>query len=530
MNRISIIIIFFLVGIVHSLSIGFDRISKLGDGALLLKFDSQTEINSDSYKIGLSNDKQNIDIDFPDIVYNQSYKDLSLGGKFNGLHFQNLDGMLSIRIKLSDIYGFTCMPQPKSNSMVIEVFKWTELTPKEDAFRNALLALESGFIEDARSELKKAFDLGHLEAAPLVAYVSDDNTAAMDYLLDSKVNLTIYPDVCENAASLFMESGLEDKAKKWTERRNEILDGKILAAEQPSNSVAEEKEKPKSVSEETTIAVADRVDAENKEKSLSELLLLGILAITVVGVFTTVLFRFQKKKKNELDSLVDNDTQSPNIDAEEENEFAKLLNEAKKKRERQKIGKKDAIISNGSHNDEKYMSPRKKAYLDVYRVDSEEKASSLNKEKHFGNVENRTTKGDNSNQINSNGIDNNSNKLEKFLETFIPQKKKEIEKTPEASEEIKRVIDAVEKANIYNKSNKATPEMELALKLAKSQNESKNSELRKIDFSKLEENPKLEELTRRLNLDMTSVITKKKLDMKANDSERLSKLRDRFNV
>lgn len=128
-----------------------------------------------TYISELSADKQKVEIQLNPTFFQDNVKDIIVNnGIISSVSTFSRENKTIISILLSKQLGYTANYLPYSKSILIEVFDWKSLKPSEDALRQGLLSLESGLVDDAlnnfntSSQLKSANGTGFLGLTQLV--------------------------------------------------------------------------------------------------------------------------------------------------------------------------------------------------------------------------------------------------------------------------------------------------------------------------------------------------------------------------
>lgn len=166
----------------------------------------------------LSADKQKITIKIPVSSFKNNISELSGKGVVQKVTTNKVGNDIEIEIFSGEKRGYNATPMPFSNSIQVELFKWDKLTPAEDAFHTALLALESKVTNEGINNLNKAIKLGDINAAGMlgVLQMQDGNTKeAFDNLSIAERSNSNYPDVYGALSKYYKLKGNVEKANYY---------------------------------------------------------------------------------------------------------------------------------------------------------------------------------------------------------------------------------------------------------------------------------------------------------------------------
>lgn len=499
---------------------------------LILRFDNPDAVSPELFSSSLSDDKTSIKLDLLQVDYSSEYENESRAGKINGIYFTNVESHLQIDLKLNDSYGYTCVPQPLSSSIVVNIFKWNELDAGEDNYRAAQLALESEIKGEAVSSLVDAIDNGNKSAKALLAYLNMDDNPGQSAARFSECSPTDteLPDVAFAAADLLAREGKEKASAAWMKRYEELT-GMIVASEsdEPSTHLEDlmADKKEDTIEEKSEADIAVNTKETEEARNWEDLFLLIGLSFTSIAFVTIIMVAVQKKRARKIQ------------------EEAKIAEESQKELESESF--EDQLAAAKLQRNKQMNDSRNSTMLIAEIADNAKKQQqrdSIASEIH-GNRVDRTiadTPSLQKQQPDPVTIDEETGSanvhveekkadIEDFLKTFIPQKKQE-ESTGkrDMAASIRSVISQVEAANLENPTTRNTAEMELALKIAQKESQNKFSKLRKLDLGKLEGSQRLDELSKQLNIDSTALSAKKKVAELQVNKGRISKLSKRFDV
>lgn len=172
----------------------------------------------DKFTSSLSEDKRKINIKAINSGVEETARVTRGEGVIDEVYIQTIDANLDISISLKDKRGYTVAPLPYSNALMVEAFVWERLSPAEDNYRNALLALESGVARTAIRYFTKSSKLGNDQAAAMLAIqllkTGDVNLAYEYALMAVRANTNIADSYACLAQIYKMRSDME-KSKQY---------------------------------------------------------------------------------------------------------------------------------------------------------------------------------------------------------------------------------------------------------------------------------------------------------------------------
>jgi len=104
-------------------------------------------------------------------------------GIINDVYVNSQKNSLTIYISLNEQTGYTAVSLPFTRSIIVETFRWMDLTPSEDTLRQGLLALEDNITDVAQRLLFSA----SLRQEPLAAFY-----LGLLYLQQGKINSAVH--------------------------------------------------------------------------------------------------------------------------------------------------------------------------------------------------------------------------------------------------------------------------------------------------------------------------------------------------
>jgi len=136
-----------------------------------------------SFKSSLSDDKMNITLSLNNCTVADTARMKPGRGIINDVYVNSQKNGITIFISLNEQTGYTAVPLPFTRSVVVETFRWVDLTPSEDTLRQGLLALEDNIADVAQRLLFSA----SLRQEPLAAF-----HLGLLYLQQGKINSALH--------------------------------------------------------------------------------------------------------------------------------------------------------------------------------------------------------------------------------------------------------------------------------------------------------------------------------------------------
>ncbi len=477
------------------------------------------------YKSELSDTKKNIILKIKNTEYNPNYSQVSSSGIIKYVSISKSQTELNLNIELSTQRGYTAIPLPYSNSVIVEAFSWDGISPDEDKYREALLAYESGQVENTKQLLDeiKDKDIANAKAIYGLILLKEGNIEKGAELIfeANKDSSTIY-DVYAAMAEIFKWKGLNSEFAKNDSIFKEVtkldsypsfaFNGNKESLEIPEYYYTQEAEEDDSLLEgDSTITDASSGTflKDYEEKSISELFGFSdsyILFILVLIILSGIMlfYVYGKWKQSKIKEYKDMSKER----------FNEEIKEARKKQQ-EKI--KDSVaLADNKAKENKEETTKKGNVLQQKYGQGKPNSARLDNIQQFRvrptkNVKETT----------------NKEQLEKFLTNYIPIKRQE--ETEKKEQEIDK--DSVYDADTTTNSTSSSPDMNLALKLAEEKNRIKQKQLIDLAKKKIESNKEdLLKEAKELGLEKGSIEEKIHLDELKENKDMISKLNKKFNV
>ncbi|MCX6147949.1 MAG: hypothetical protein NTW25_11990, partial [Candidatus Kapabacteria bacterium] len=329
-NKISYIIVLIIMSFINSYSQEVvEKITINPMNRVNIYFNEIPKFTSN-----LSSDKQKITIKIPVSSFKNNIPELNGKGVVQKVISSKVGNDVIIEIFSGEKRGYNATPMPFSNSIQIELFKWDKLTPAEDAYRTALLALESKVTNEGINNLKKAIKLGDYNASGMLGIIQmqeGKSKEALENLTNAEKNNSNYPDVYGALSKYYKLSGNLDKSKYYLKIFNEKTglnnvkdvseDLKLNAQSDEPKSQLQElmnddiKDSSENKSTNATVNITDTakpkslVGLTNKDSSrgllpdLSQNSFFPILGYILFGVSILIIFLYLAWRKKQMEQL-----------------------------------------------------------------------------------------------------------------------------------------------------------------------------------------------------------------------------------
>ncbi|MFP4368972.1 MAG: hypothetical protein ACLFR2_05270 [Candidatus Kapaibacterium sp.] len=466
----------------------------------------------------LSQNKKEIMLKFPKAGRTDGLSDASSNTVITSMFATQKDDTITILARLNDKYGYTAAPMPISETILIDAFKWGDLSNSDESYRTGLLALEIKRRDEAFSEFKKAVELNHPDAAGMLGILllqRGMTSSAYSYLIKAAENKTTIFDTYGALSLLHKFRGNDELARLYKryflaspseglrefqvsrvpEADTLVIDGYDAAeAEQKViNRMSEELGDTTRGDDKFDTLFAQDADTSaaaelNRSKGIlpwwGEFAIMGVAALALL-----VLFFYLKWRNKQLQEL------KQKVNKKESN--AKMLEEKKKKAH--KTAEQKAIPKKGASG----------RFIDKTIDDDPKQIKKRSDE--VTDLRNRTLKQDRKKTL------RDSDKQE-ILDFISSLKGKQEERTETA-----------EKGSARPAGNSSSAKLEMAMNLAKEQQKLKSKGIESLKKSDIPSDiSKLTEVAKNLGIEKGSVETRKALDKLQNDKDYMSSLSKKF--
>jgi|GEM_PF-1382131 len=446
MNKIFMVVLIssMLFNIINLYALKINKIDVKPENRVLIYLDETI-----TFKSKLTNDKSKVEILLENVYFDDSVKDLYFNNNFiTNINTFNNGTQTITSINLTKPLGYTANYLPYSKSIFIEVFEWDKIKPSEDAFRNGLLALESGLVDNSIQELQTASSLNSKNSFAFLGLVQLQNgyfDQGYRNLIIAFENKSDVPDAYAALAQIYKAKNEVQTANKFSKIFTSLtginyFDEIVIDPDQINlinnlnlNYLDNFQVESEKIEIDTTkiISLQDSIPKDSTQTTNSEFLpsvffsyLAGVLFL--IGGFIIILIINKKRKSNKINYAKEKFKHSlqNEMDNLDPNKFAKQ-SEIKKQ-----IAKRKKEIET------QHTKANTKKITDIYN-----QKPSINLKDLPYNISKDDTK--------NVEIDNNSDKIENFLKDFIEAKKRE----EKSNKEVKKNKQNNNNTKNYNSKN-----------------------------------------------------------------------------
>ncbi len=455
---------------------------------------------------------------------------------------RNGDSIL-INVFFTEPRGYNAYLLPYSDIIVIEAFRWNELTKAEDLYRQGLLAYESGVLSEAMSFFEKAAAMNHPNAnffAGLLSILEEEFIDAESYLLKAENLGSNIPDLYAALSYIFDMRNDGKKAESY-KRKFRALTGVSQIKEIPSNYFSQETEQtddePASlldIIEKSDSLITDTSKADTTTKTITE--------IKFANDTTPVLIGGEKKQDSFLPEWMNSFAfYAVGIGLA----FVLILISSYMKWRNSKL--RYLKLKDKSVKENAFRDNLKKAEKDVSKVQGQDLAKYQPKNKAiqsqaanaYNKAEGQHVQTDNSEPTKTaagslkSTAEQKASK-EKKRESLEQQLEKLADKLSTEPAETKHSAKSTTTDRIAGEAPEVTappinPSFQLALHLHEEQEKLRNRNIEEIDIKLIpEDRDKLSDFAKKLGIDKGSVSVKKQLSSLESDKELINSLYKKF--
>lgn len=387
------------------------------------------------YKATLSDDKKSLEITFEQTGFKNSFSDLTGKGVIERISAEKQGNQITARLQLGEKRGYNAVSLPFSKAVMVEFFKWEKLSQAEDAYRTALLSLETGNKTLAINDLQKAFKFGEANAAAMLGVIklNDGNDAeALELLNYAEKNESNIPDFLAALGNYYKIHNDKAKANEYFKR---FKDKTGIELGDP-NAIAEV---PKDTTAKDTTKKTMVGDTNNQNSFLPEFTFgkfvssLGYVLFAFALLIVYYYFSWRKKQAQQLANSKNKETKIP---------FATPETQAPSQNYNRK--QKDYVEKPKATNQRTNPNILNKTYGKL-------KPNKINQFTKDNLVVTPKPK-----EIKPNVVEETQNlQIEEFLKSYIPEKRKETQKDEEEN-----VLKMLERA--LTKKNDTEPRPDLS--------------------------------------------------------------------
>ena len=211
-SYVSVIFILLLILATDLYSaVNIRKINNSPEKRLMIYFDELPE----KYTSELSEDKKKISIQIQECTVPEGLRNKSFSGIYNEIYIRQKESDCEISILLNEKRGYTAILQKWSRALMVEVFTWNNLTPVQDHYRTAQLAMMDGIDSKSEEELEIAASFGHIESTALLGLLKlkkGDIEESSRYIHKALVAKTDIPDTYAAAAQLLKKYGFDKRS------------------------------------------------------------------------------------------------------------------------------------------------------------------------------------------------------------------------------------------------------------------------------------------------------------------------------
>ena len=464
-----------------------------------------------NFKSQLSVDKKKITINIYNAKVEENARKTNGQGIIQDVYIQNFSKDLQASIILKERRGYTILPLDYSQALVVEVFRWEDIQPAEDAYREGILALKSGLYKPAKDNFIKSAKNDYPNAAALLGILllkEGKTNTAYKLLKYADAGGSDIPDLNACLAQIYYDRVDKEKAefysKKFTgqtKKKNfplilipdsvrvdslvESELGKILDQHPDSVFVADNNsttiEDSLSAKQFPGIFGKDSTKIEDFGLSIfpkMSPLALTVLLIIILGLAAMLALSYFRWRKAQIDKI-----QRQVV-----------------KQNREKV--KDAIES---------LSEKRKKEKELYQEQLKKKQEALEKEREKRKkTEEIAIESEKDLLIKQKSKSSLADRVENIANKIIEEKKRESGQSADSTTSLPAKV-------------------ELALHLQQEQNKLKRKSLENIDEKMLLANPKkLTETAKKLGIDIGMLETKQSIEKIKQSKDQLDELGKKF--
>lgn len=490
------------------------------------------------FSSALSRDKKLLTIKIPSAGKQGNKLVKTAGGIIKQAEVKKLKDTVIVIITLAEARGYNAYPLPYSNTLVVEVFKWNDLSKAEDFYRQGLLAYESRILAEAQSFFDKASAMNNPNAnffSGLMAILEEEFKEAEGFLLKAESLNSNIPDLYA-ALSYIYDMKNDGKKAEFYKKKFKSLTGIANIKEIPSNYFSQETEQ----SEDEPVSLLDQNSSEDTTKIDTAAIDTSAKAVTQIKYSndtTPVLIGGDKKQETFLPEWMNSFTfYAVGIGLA----FLLILissymkwrnNKLKYLKLKEKSNKNDAFSDN-LKKAEKEVKKNKESDLAKYQPKNkviQSQAANLYKkaESQAGSDIPDKLQAGPPKPVGKPEAKKEKETLEQQLEKLADKLEPEI--STARAQDITQNQDEITFENEKKQAPAISPSFQLALHLHEEQEKLRKRNIESIDSGIIpEDRQKLTEFARKLGIDKGSVSVKKELSSLEADKELINSLYKKF--
>ena len=481
----------------------------------------------------LNEEKNKITIRINDVQILDSAREMVSTGIISEIFNIEKEDSLIASILITEPRGFTAIPLIYSQAILVDIFKWDNISKQEDIYREALLNIMSNLRNNAKQLLNDKLLSNHPNANAILGlmYMEENKSDSAFLLINNAVKLkSNIPDVFVAYGQFYEFFNDSIKALEYYDKFIEItgksnfqkyiidLDSNHYKFLNNDKVDIDSSDITSIISEslKAPITFQDSLAAE-ESFSLSNNLWVYIIATGII-IFLVIIFMYLKWRQSQIRLSTSDQIEMSKTRFDEEVKMARERSEREIKT-REKIREEENKSSKKLKSKNKTNSVLEKTYSKS-KSDKNKKIEKL-KDKPLNFKQKKVTPQQNVKE------EDQTNQLEEFLETFIPLKKAEEDEITKASNEI------IEETNfdddIDNSNSPKRPNVDLAIHLAEEKQKIKKKNIQSLSENKLDTNDSIEDIAKKMKVEKGTIETKSTLDKYSTDKQSLEKLNSKFN-
>jgi len=470
----------------------------------------------------LADDKRKVIIDVANSLVADTARNRQGSDDISEIYVQFEGKNIKTFISLKEAKGYTAVPLPYSRSVMIDVFNWEKLTPAEDSYRTALLALEDDIISTAKTELLVAARGGIDEAAffmGLILISEGKINSALKNLEFAEFKQVNIPDLYAALSQLYFIKKDEDKRIKFANKFMElsgvnsvnflsiplIIEQDTAITEPIAHLVFKQEASFSNANLDTAINERfSNLFSDSVQKSNQDIIpgiyndvltLIGGGALVVVLLIILLYLRWRNKQ-----ILLNKNFESSSKD--------KTTKKSKPKQSPNSAKKTTTPVDSKDSIEAKKLLVNKAYGTTTNKTDSQKVVF----DKSIDKAE------DKSNTASYKKMEENKKAIESMLQTI--RSSKDIENQAESVTKLTEIKD--------EKPKNVSAKIEIAMHLAEEQRRIKQKSIESLDNEITFEQEKLAEVAKKLGIEKGSLETKKAISNIEKDAKALEKLKDKF--
>lgn len=190
------------------------ELSMLPDGSVALFCSQEPQLSTSE----LSAEKTKIILRLKNTISTDKAREFAGKGAVDNVFVQNDKGTAVVYIVLKQKSGFTTAIYPYSQCLVVHIFDWKKVTPKENAYYSGLFALESKVNETAHDYFLNSEQLGNGDAAAMLGFLlmkAGKIDESIPHFLHASELKTTIPDVFAALSEIYAHRQDPKRAERF---------------------------------------------------------------------------------------------------------------------------------------------------------------------------------------------------------------------------------------------------------------------------------------------------------------------------